>query len=208
MRHVHGFAGKRAEVALLLAAASARPETVALEGMCTAVTLKEFEHAALKLAHSAERIATDAPTPEQTSIAAAVVRLADRASSTGLRIHAREMTPGDWQALSDAYGAVSDHAQAQLRTVEGVAMPAEGRLPRLSEIVWAQGVDRPMDVHWVIVWGHEHQAEPYDRVARLALCGTSAVPVHILGGFRTLCDTCRERLRDIHREIGGELGHA
>jgi hypothetical protein len=47
------------------------------------------------MAHSAELIATDAPTPEQTSIAAAVVRLADRASSTGLRIYAREMTPGD-----------------------------------------------------------------------------------------------------------------
>jgi hypothetical protein len=188
-RHVHGFAGKRAEVAILLTAASARPEAVALEGMCTAVT----------------RIETDAPTPEQISIAAAVVRLADRASSTGLRIHAREMTPGDWQALSDAYGAVSAYAQAQLRTAEGVAMPAEGRLPRLSEIVWAQGVNRPMDVHWVIVWGRTHQADPYDRVARLALCGASAVPVRIFGGFTKLCDTCRERLRDIHQEIGEEL---
>jgi hypothetical protein len=195
-------------VALLLTAASARPETVALEGMCTTVTLAEFEHAVLNLAARTERTETDAPTPEQASIAAAVVRLADRASSTGLRIHAREMTPGDWQALSDAYGAVSDHAQAQLRTVEGVAMPAEGRLPRLSEIVWAQGADRPMDVHWVIVWGREHQIEPYDRVARLALCGASAVPVHILGGFTRLCDTCREQLRDIHRKIGEELGDA
>lgn len=61
---------------------------------------------------------TDALTQEQMDIAATVVRLAERAVAIRFRIHACAMAPKDWQSLADAYGMVSDRAEAQLRTAD------------------------------------------------------------------------------------------
>jgi hypothetical protein len=174
-------------------------------GAPSIVKFTEFERAALLLADASERTETDAPTPEQSCLAAAVLRLAQHAPMAGLRIHAREMTSGDWQAMVDAYGAVSDLAEAQLRTVEGSVVPD---IPCLSELALAQGVSGGL--HVLITPGRGHLVDLLDQAARRALCGAVAVPSRAFNGVVTaetprLCDECRERIRDIHQRIRQEL---
>nr|WP_157529097.1 hypothetical protein [Kibdelosporangium sp. MJ126-NF4]CEL21594.1 hypothetical protein [Kibdelosporangium sp. MJ126-NF4]CTQ92375.1 hypothetical protein [Kibdelosporangium sp. MJ126-NF4] len=142
------------------------------------------------------------PTPHQGHIAEAVVYLAEHAQTTGLRIHAGDMTLDDWRELSDAYAEVSDQAERQAQAVESVAATGVERLPRLSEIVSALGVGSAREAHWVIVPGRRNNAEPCDRVPRMALCGVHAVAVQALDDPVSVCDVCQERLRIIHREIG------
>ena len=94
-------------------------------------------------------------------------------------------------------------------------MPAEDRVPRLSELVWARGTDEPPTLHVVIVPGRTHLGEPLDSVVvSRALCGAEAVPLQaIAAGFPAqdsfqlqasdLCDVCVAGLRTIHRAIRG-----
>jgi hypothetical protein len=177
------------------------------------MSLTEFEQTTLKLAETTERVETDAPTLEQTDIAAAVVRLAWDAPSTGLQIHTCDMTSEDWKALADAYRTVGDRAEAQSRTIEGTVMAKP--VPRLSEIVWARGCQEPEDpyLHVVIILGRENIDDPLDRDPRQALCGAEAVPSQALAGHVVrigleLCCECRVQLRIIHRRIRHGSGGA
>lgn len=88
-------------------------------------------------------------------------------------------------------------------------MPAEDRIPRLSELVWARGTDAPPTHHVVIIPGRTHLDEPLDSVVASTLCGAWAVSVQAVAGFPApgsspavdLCDVCLAGLRAIHRAI-------
>lgn len=89
-------------------------------------------------------------------------------------------------------------------------MPAEDRIPRLPELVWARGTDDSPTHHVVIIPGRTYLDEPLDSVVARALCGARAVPVRAIGGFPVpdspqavdLCDVCLVGLRAIRRAIG------
>ncbi|MCE7001640.1 hypothetical protein LWC34_02110 [Kibdelosporangium philippinense] len=82
------------------------------------MTFPEIEAALLALADSRNRVDTDAATPEQVDLAAAILQLAKHAPATGMRIHARQMTNQDWQQVATRYLAVAEQAARQTRTVE------------------------------------------------------------------------------------------
>jgi hypothetical protein len=88
------------------------------------MSLDAIQHALLRLAESRNRVETDAPTPEQVDIAAAMLQLARHAPMTGMRIYGGEMTPEDWTRLAGLYRAVSDQAAMQARTAAPPTPPS------------------------------------------------------------------------------------
>ncbi|TCO46615.1 hypothetical protein [Actinocrispum wychmicini] len=75
-------------------------------------------------------------------------------------------------------------------------------VPAVPRNAWAVSVEDPPVLHTVPF------PDRTDRTARLALCGTQAVPVRIVDGLVDLCADCREHLRIMHERARKELSHA
>ena len=91
------------------------------------MTFPEIEAALLALADSRTRVDTDAATPEQVDLAAAILQLATRAPVTAIQIHARQMSAEDWQHLNGLYLAVAEQAALQTQTINAPHAPEDNR---------------------------------------------------------------------------------
>lgn len=85
------------------------------------MTFDEIQATLLAIADSRDRVETDAATPEQIDLCAAILQLAKQAPTKAFLIYGQAMSVEDWEELARLYTKVGEQATAQARTVEPVA---------------------------------------------------------------------------------------
>jgi hypothetical protein len=103
------------------------------------VTFDEVQAKLLAIADSRDRVETDAATPEQIDLCAAILQLAKQAPDKAFLIYGQAMSVEGWEELARLYTKVGEQAMAQARTVQTIT--ESEKLPKVDIDEFVTSID-------------------------------------------------------------------